>query len=125
MMAGTEMDPMLPGPASRTTRLPLILDVFLNISQLFVLLVAIATAVLSFMAKVDFITIVIRTAIAILAVGLPAFLLNYLIGKYYVQATLEELSGTHESKAESKSTQTDGSEAGNPSSATGEMDTQV
>ncbi len=125
MMAGTEMDPMLPGPASRTTRLPLILDVILNISQLFVLLVAIVTAVLSVMARADIVTVVIRTAVAILAVGLPAFLLNYLIGKYYVQATLEELSATQESQTDSKLAQTDSSEAGKPASETGEMDTRV
>lgn len=125
MMAGTEMDPMLPGPASRTTRLPLILDVILNISQLFVLLVAIVTAVLSVMARADIVTVVIRTAVAILAVGLPAFLLNYLIGKYYVQATLEELSATQESQTDFKLAQTDSSEAGKPASETGEMDTRV
>jgi hypothetical protein len=100
MTMGKELNPMLPGPASNTTRLPLLLDICLNISLIFVLLVAITTAILSILAKADVLTVILRTAIAILAVGLPVYVLNYLIGRYFIQATLEAIKMNQEVKAE-------------------------
>lgn len=123
MMAGTGQNPMLPGPASRTTRLPLVLDIVMNISQIFVLIVAIVTAIVSIMTKVDAITVIMRTAVAILAVGLPVFLLNYLIGKFYIQATLEEMKAVIEGASQDVRQKSEESGAGD--TQTGEMDTQA
>jgi len=95
----------------------------MNISQIFVLLVAIVTAIVSILAQVDIFTVILRTAVAILAVGLPAFLLNYLIGKFYVQATLEEMKTVMEGAAEDVRQKSEESGAGD--TETGEMDTQA
>jgi hypothetical protein len=91
MMAERELKPNLPIPASSTTRLPLLVDLCLTLSQIFVLLVAIVTAVLSIFARVDALTVILRTAVAILAVGIPVYVLNYLFGRYFVKATLAEM----------------------------------
>ncbi len=90
-MAAREISRGLPGPTSNATRLPLLVDICLNISQIFVLLVAIVTAVASILAKVDVLTVVLRTGVAIISVGIPVFVLNYLLGHYFVQATFAEL----------------------------------
>ncbi len=63
MTMGKELN--LPGPASNVTRLPLFLDICLNVSQIFILLVTIAAAVLSIQAKADVLTVIFRTAITI------------------------------------------------------------
>lgn len=93
-MASKEITRGLPGPASQTSRLPLLVDLFLNISLIFVLLVAIITAVASVLARVDVVTVVFRTGIAILCVGIPVYVLNFLFGRYYVQATYAELEAS-------------------------------
>jgi hypothetical protein len=80
----------LPGPASPTTRLPLIIEISLTVSQIFVLIVACTTAILSIIARADILTIFIRTAAAILFVGMPVFLLNWLLGRYFVEATISD-----------------------------------
>jgi SNF family Na+-dependent transporter len=46
------------------------------------------------MARADVLTVILRTAIAILAVGIPVYVLNFLIGRYYVKATLEKMEQT-------------------------------
>ncbi len=81
----------LPGPASSANRLPLLVDIFMNLSQIFVLVVAIITAVLSVLANVEPLIVILRTAVAILAVGIPIYVLNFLLGRYFVKATLEEM----------------------------------
>jgi len=91
MMADRELKPNLPVPVSSTTRLPLLVDLCLSVSQIFVLLVAIITAALSIFARVDALTVILRTAVAILAVGIPVYVLNYLFGRYFVKATLAEM----------------------------------
>ncbi len=105
-MASRESTRGLPGPASHATRLPLLVDICLNISQIFVLVVAIITAVASILARVDVLTVVLRTGVAIVCVGIPVFVLNYLFGHYFVQATYAELeqklpkSGKNEDESE-------------------------
>jgi len=94
MMDDKVLIPNLPVPESTTTRLPLLVDICLQVSQIFILLVAIITAVVSIVARVDTLTVILRTAIAILAVGIPVYVLNFLIGRYYVKATLEKMEQT-------------------------------
>ena len=91
MTMSKDLSPSLPGPASRTSRLPLLLDVCLNVTQILILVVAVLTAVLSILARADILTVILRTAVAIIAIGLPGFLLNFLLGKYYVQAPLDDM----------------------------------
>lgn len=125
MTAGTGLDPMLPGPASRTTRLPLLLDVFMNVTQILILLVAIATAVISILNHAGPLTVIIRTAVAILAVGLPAFLLNYLVGRFYIQATVKELSPKQEGKEKPEGAGQDGLVSQMQETPTGETSIQA
>jgi hypothetical protein len=103
MTMGKELSPSLPGPASRTTRLPLLVDICLNVSQIIVLIVAVITAILSILANVDALTVILRTAVAIIGVGLPLYTLNYLLGRYYIQATLDEMETTLEESITSES----------------------
>lgn len=78
----------LPGPASQTARLPMLVEISLTVSQILILVVACITAFLSIIARADILTIFLRTAVAILSVGLPVFFLNWLIGRYFVEATI-------------------------------------
>ncbi len=86
--------PNLPVPESNASRLPLLVEVLLHVSQIFILVVAVATAVVSIMANADILTVILRTAVAILAVGFPVYVLNFLVGRYYVKATLEKMEQT-------------------------------
>jgi hypothetical protein len=86
--------PNLPVPESNATRLPLLVDICLHVSQILTLLVAIITAIVSIMARADVLMVILRTATAILAVGIPVYVLNFLIGRYYVNATLEKMEQT-------------------------------
>jgi len=94
MMDDKVLIPNLPVPESNATRLPLLVDICLQVSQILILVVAIITAILSIVARVDTLTVILRTAIAILAVGIPLYVLNFLIGRYYVKATLEKMEQT-------------------------------
>lgn len=80
----------LPGPASHTSRLPLLVEISLTITQILILVVACVTAILSIFAGADVLTIFFRTAVAILGIGIPAFMLNWLMGRYFVEATIED-----------------------------------
>jgi hypothetical protein len=80
----------MPGPASQSTRLPLLVEVSLTATQILVLVVAALTAILSILARADVITIFVRTAAAILGIGIPALFLNWMLGKYFLQATVED-----------------------------------
>jgi ABC-type microcin C transport system permease subunit YejB len=80
----------LPGPSSRTARLPLLVEISLTVTQILVFVVAVTTAVLSIIARAEILTIFLRTAVAILAVGIPAFLLNWMLGRFFVDTTVEE-----------------------------------
>lgn len=91
MAMGNDLSHTLPGPTSHTSRLPLLVDICLTVSQIVILLVAAATAILSILANVDFLTIILRTGVAIVCIGLPVYVLNYLVGHYYVEATLADL----------------------------------
>ena len=94
MMADKYLAPSLPVPASNSSHLPLFVDICLNASQIIVLVVAIITGIVSILARVDALTVILRTAIAILAVGIPLYILNFLIGRYFVKATLEKMEET-------------------------------
>lgn len=83
--------PSLPVPESSSSRLPLLVEIMLHISQIFILLVAVATAIVSLLAGADILTVVLRTAVAILAVGFPVYVLNFLFGRYFVKATLAKM----------------------------------
>jgi hypothetical protein len=91
MTMGNEMTPTLPGSASRSTRLPILVDICLSVSQIIIFLVAVTTAILSILANADFLTIILRTAVAIVCVGIPVYVLNYLFGRYYVEATVDSM----------------------------------
>jgi hypothetical protein len=80
----------LPGPTSRTARLPLLVEISLTVSQILVFVAAGTTAVLSILAGADVLNIFVRTGVAILGIGIPAFLLNWLIGRYFVEATVTD-----------------------------------
>jgi hypothetical protein len=80
----------LPGPASHTARLPLLVEISLTVTQILVVVVAGATAILSIIAQADLLTIFIRTVTAILGIGIPAFLLNWLMGRFFVEATVND-----------------------------------
>jgi hypothetical protein len=84
----------LPGPASQTAKLPLLVELSLIVSQILVLVVACTTAILSIIARADVLTIFFRTAVAILSVGIPAFLLNWLMGRFFVEATVSDWQDT-------------------------------
>ena len=113
MTPGKSMTPSLIGLANRATRLPLLIDICLTISQIVVLVVAVVTAVLSILAGVDALTVVLRTAAAMLCVGLPLYVLNYLFGRFYVKAALEEMGKTGQ-EMKTSSDSTDGKESAEP-----------
>ncbi len=98
MNTGKEIMSTLPGPTSHATRLPLLVDISLTVSQIFILIVAIVTAVLSIFAHADTLTVILRTAVAIICVGLPVYVLNLLLGRFFVQATLNELGNARKEK---------------------------
>lgn len=80
----------MPGPASQTARLPLLVEICLTVTQVLIIVTAGATAILSIIARADVLTIILRTAAAILGVGIPAIFLNWMIGRYFVLATVED-----------------------------------
>jgi ABC-type microcin C transport system permease subunit YejB len=80
----------LPGATSRTARLPLLIEISLTVTQILIFVIAITTAVLSILAHADMLTIFLRTAVAIVVIGIPAFLFNWLLGRYLINATVEE-----------------------------------
>lgn len=91
MMTDKVLIPNLPVPESNATRLPLLVDICLQVSQILVLVVAVVTAIVSIMARAEILMVILRTAVALLAVGIPVYVLNFLIGRYYVKATLAKM----------------------------------
>jgi hypothetical protein len=91
MMTDKVLIPNLPVPESNSARLPLLVDICLQVSQILVLVVAVATAIISIMAQAEIWMVILRTAVALLAVGMPVYVLNFLIGRYYVKATLAKM----------------------------------
>jgi hypothetical protein len=94
MMTDKVLISNLPVPESNSARLPLLVDICLQVSQIFVLVVAVATAIVSIMARAEILMVILRTAVALLAVGIPVYVLNFLIGRYYVKATLAKMEET-------------------------------
>jgi hypothetical protein len=94
MMTDKILTPNLPVPESNATRLPLIVDVCIHVSQILILVVAMITAVVSILSQAEIPMVILRTAIAILAVGFPLYVFNFLLGRYYVKATLEKMEST-------------------------------
>jgi len=90
-MVDKMLAPNLPVPECNESRLPLLVDVLLHLSQLFILVVAVTTAIVSIMANADVLTVILRTAVAILAVGFAVYVLNFLVGRFYIKATLEKM----------------------------------
>lgn len=107
MTTEKELSANLPGLASRATRLPLLVDTCLTVSQIIVILVAVITAVLSILASVDVLTVILRTAVAMIGVGLPLYALNYLLGRYYIAATVDEMEKSLEKSRTSESEEND------------------
>ena len=87
---GKSISVTLPGPTSQKSRLPLLVEISLTATPVFIIVVASVTAILSIIAGADVLTIIVRTAAAILGIGIPAFLLNWLVGRYFVEATIDE-----------------------------------
>jgi hypothetical protein len=94
MMTDKFVIPNLPVPESNATRLPLLIDICIHISQILVLVVALVTAVVSILSQAEVLMVILRTAIAIIAVGFPLYVLNFLLGRYFVKATLDRMENT-------------------------------
>lgn len=94
MMTDKALIPNLPVPESNSSRLPLLVDICIHVSQIIILLVAVATAVISILSQAELAMVILRTAVAILAVGFPLYVLNFLLGRYFVKATLERMEST-------------------------------
>jgi hydrogenase-4 membrane subunit HyfE len=98
-----ELSLTLPGPSSQSTRIPLLVEMTFNASQVVIVVVTLATAILSFFAKADVITITFRTIVALIAVGIPVVLLNWMLGRYFINATVEEWKSALNEKKEKAS----------------------
>ncbi|HEX7557117.1 MAG TPA: hypothetical protein VF338_10870 [Leptolinea sp.] len=102
MSTGREITTILPVSAGHMTRLPLLVEISLIVTQILIVVVAVITAVLSIMAHADTLTVILRTAIAIVGIGLPAYVLNYLFGRFFVEATLDDMKRGLAEVAEAK-----------------------
>lgn len=98
-----ELSLNLPGPSSQSARIPLLVEITFTASQVVIVLVTLATAIVSFFAKADVLTITFRTIVALIAVGIPVLLLNWMLGKYFINATVEEWKSALDEKAEKTS----------------------
>lgn len=81
----------VPRPAS-TVQIPLLLEASLTVTGIVVALSAGVAAISSMLARAPMMVVLFRTAITVLIVGLLGFLINWLIGKFLIKATLEKLS---------------------------------
>jgi uncharacterized membrane protein (UPF0182 family) len=75
-----------------TVQIPLLMEVSLSVTGIVVALSAGAAALSSIFARAPMMVVLFRTAITVLVVGLIGFLINWLIGKFLIKATLEKFS---------------------------------
>jgi hypothetical protein len=75
-----------------TVHIPLISEVCLTVTGIVIALSAGGAAIASLLAQAPVQVVLVRTGVTILVVGLLGYLINWLIGKYLIIATLEKFS---------------------------------
>ena len=67
-------------------------DISLNIVRLFLAITGVGVALVSILTRATLLDIVLRTAGALILVGLLGWALNFILGKFLVDATFREMS---------------------------------
>lgn len=74
-----------------TTKVPWLQEVVLSVTKLLILVVTVAVIALSINARVGLWLIFVRASVTILLMGFLGFLVNWFLGKYLVEAKVNEL----------------------------------
>jgi hypothetical protein len=72
-------------------KIPISLEFFMTLTRILILAAAIFVAAASIVVKVTWLDVLIRTGVTIFVLGLCGFILNWFIGKHFIEATLAEL----------------------------------
>jgi uncharacterized membrane protein len=75
---------------SSMVHIPLLSEVCLTLTSIVIVLAAAGVAIAALLAKAPIIVILMRTGITIFVVGLIGYFINWLIGRYLVNATIEK-----------------------------------
>jgi len=80
----------VPGFTSGNGRLPILAEVSMTVARVLTILVTGIVTVLSIFAKASVLAIILRAGVSLLVLGTLTFLINWLVSRYLIQATLEE-----------------------------------
>ncbi|MHC1782801.1 MAG: hypothetical protein AB9891_08610 [Anaerolineaceae bacterium] len=75
-----------------TVHIPLLSEVCLTVTGIVIALSAGGAAIASLLAQAPIRVVLLRTGVTILVVGLLGYLVNWLIGKYLINATLDKFA---------------------------------
>jgi len=74
-----------------SSKIPWLQEIFFTGTKIFILVLTLIVITLSIVAKVTWWVIILRAGVTILVIGFLAYLLNWILGRYLVDAKLAEL----------------------------------
>ncbi len=86
----TDLKPVLIGPYGKN-RVPLAIEFIFTISRILTVIAAVAVTILSLLNHADWLVLIVRLVVTIGVVGLFGYFASWLVGKYYIQAAVDEL----------------------------------
>lgn len=81
-------------------KIPIFLEFSLTMTKIVILAATIFVAAASIIIKVSWLDVLIRTGITIFVLGIIGFLLNWFLGKHFIDATLVELKELEQKKSQ-------------------------
>ncbi|MBI9044036.1 MAG: hypothetical protein JEZ06_06100 [Anaerolineaceae bacterium] len=72
-------------------KIPLLLEFSMTLTKIVVILVSVLVAGLSIVAKATWIAVISRTGLALLVLGILGWIFNWFLGKYFIEASFDEL----------------------------------
>lgn len=85
-----DLQPVLIGPYGEG-RIPLAIEFVFTLVRILTVIAAVTVTILSILAKASLFMLVLRVLVTILAIGLLGYIASVIVGKYYIDATVDEM----------------------------------